>query len=911
MEEGYVFPTSNPQVAALWAKSGDETGWLSLPQHMVDAACVAECLWETWLADSVKGYLTSATGLGEGDARILVSWLAGLHDCGKATTQFQCQIESRPEYAHIVAGVREAFPVTRRLTRERLRHELASEVILNRWLRRQGLNPRVALSLAQVAGAHHGKATDPVMLSRAEDLLDEHAEHWHRAHAELIAMINQATGMTTELLRRVARIQAPAQQLLTGLVIMADWIASNAEAFPMVTDTTQEERTRRGMAEIALTPPWRPESPGDLATEDLIDAYYRKIFGWPEEFGARPIQRAVVEALGEVEGPSLLIVEAPTGEGKTETALAAAQIIAGRTGAQGVVFAAPTMATANGLFERVLEWAEGAAAGEVASMYLGHSKSGLSASYRHIQEDRGEEHGAVVATQWLRGVKRGMLSNFVVCTVDQVLMLALQAKHSMLRHLGLAGKVIVVDEVHAYDAYMGSYLRRALEWLRHYGASVILMSATLPVGQKRTLAQAYGGGGAEGTAYPLLTVVDERGTREVPVPARPTELHASVGLLDDSPEALAALVEGGGCVLVVCNTIRRVQETYRLLDGRFPGEVELHHAAFMASDRAAKEDALRAALGPRAHRGAGRPERRCVVATQVVEQSLDIDVDLLVTDIAPMDLLIQRVGRLHRHRRPPEDRPAHLRQPQVFIRGVEKREPVPVFERGTAAIYDPAVLLATMAVLEERVLTEGLHRPDDIAPLVHAAYAEDREVPGPWREAWEQAREKSAAARERSERRAATYQLPRLVRARGSFASLFARYSEGNAARTGEEAGAAQVRDADPSVEVIPIVGGEYGYRPLGYGGAPIAEGATPEYPLALHLASSTVRLPGRLTARYSDFEAVITQLEEETPVGWAQSYLLKGQVALLLDENCEATINGIRLRYSLELGLEQGREEG
>lgn len=896
-------------IQALWAKSGDGVNWLPLPQHMLDAACVAEILWEEWLTDSIKGYLSAATGLGEGDVKVLVTWLAGLHDCGKATAQFQCQIESRSEYAYIVEGVCKQFPVTRRLKGERLRHELASEVILGGWLRVQGVEAEVAVPLSQVAGAHHGKATDPEVVPRAEDLLNEHAEPWHRAHAELIAMINRATGMTPELLRRVEEFGPPAQQLLTGLVIMADWIASNEEAFPLTIQCSQEERVRRGMNTIALTSPWRPESPGDLKTQESIDEYYRRSFGWPEGFGARPIQRAAVEALKESEGPSLIIVEAPTGEGKTETALAAAQIIAGRTGAQGVVFAAPTMATANGLFERVLEWARDAVAGEVASMYLGHSKSGLSEAYRNIGEDGSKDHGAVVATQWLRGSKRGVLSNFVVCTVDQVLMLALQTKYSMLRHLGLSGKVIVVDEVHAYDAYMGSYLHRALEWLRHYGASVILMSATLPVEQKNALVRAYGGGGAEGTAYPLLTVVDKRGTREIPVASRPTELHARVELLADAPENLVPLAAGGGCVLVVCNTIRRAQEAYRLLNEHFPGEVELHHAAFMASDRAAKEDALRAALGPRAHRGSGRPERRVVVATQVVEQSLDIDVDLLVTDIAPMDLLIQRVGRLHRHARPEEDRPAHLREPQVFIRGVEEREPVPRFERGTAAIYDPWLLLATMAVLEERVLDEGLRRPDDIAPLVHAAYAKDREAPEPWREAWRKARAESEEAREKSENRARTYQIPGLWVAE-ELSSLFDRYTEKSKARKGEEAGMAQVRDAIPSVEVIPVVGGEYGYRPLGEEGAWLEPGAFLPQDVALRLACNTVRLPARLTQRNDDFDRVIMQLEENTPEGWAQSHLLKGQVALVLDENHEVLLNGTRLRYSLELGLEQVREE-
>ncbi|MGV0341806.1 CRISPR-associated helicase Cas3' [Corynebacterium mastitidis] len=896
-------------VEALWAKSGDETGWLSLPQHMWDAACVAEQVWDVWLADPVRALIAEKTGLSEREARALVAWLAGVHDVGKATTQFQCLIESSVEHAHIVEGVRAAgFPLAQSLKEKKLRHELASEVILGAWLEKRGVERKRASAIAQIPGAHHGVATDPRLLGEAKALVARHAEPWRAAHGELIRRIVEATGITREVLLRVHRLHAPIQQVLTGLVVMADWIASNSQAFPMVVSGSQEERTRRGMDAVALTAPWRPRSPGVLTTDDLVDAYYRVSFGWPEGYQARPVQQEMMRVLDEAEGPGLFIVEAPTGEGKTETALAAAQILAARTGAQGVVFAAPTMATANGIFERVLEWAQGASPTEVTSMYLGHSKSGLSEAYRNIGEDFGGEHGAVVATQWLRGNRRGVLSNFVVCTVDQVLMLALQARYSMLRHVGLACKIIVVDEVHAYDAYMSSYLGKALEWLRYYGASVILMSATLPVQQKAALVRAYGGTGElrrEGE-YPLLTVVDKQGVREYPVAARPTEIHAQVALLAD--EDLIPLLADGGCALVVCNTIRRAQETYEALNERYPGEVELHHAAFMASDRARKEGALRAALGPRARRREGRPERRIVVATQVVEQSLDIDADILITDIAPMDLLIQRVGRLHRHARPEEDRPRRWRQPQVFIRGVVEREPVPRFERGTEAIYDPALLLATMAVLERDVLSGGLRRPDDIAPLVHATYDPEAEAPEAWREAWDAARAQSAEARKRSEHRAGLYQVPG-VHAAARFHSLFQRYHRGEA-RKGEEAGAAQVRDADPSIEVIPIMGTEYGYRPLGYEGAEIAEGATPEGPLGLRLARNTLRLPARLTRYERDFERVIDQLERETPVGWRGSHLLKGQVALVLDKNREVDLAGTLLRYSEELGLEQVRNE-
>ena len=167
----------------------------------------------------------------------------------------------------------------------------------------------------------------------------------------------------------------------------------------------------------------------------------------------------------------------------------------------------------------------------------------------------------------------------------------------------------------------------------------------------------------------------------------------------------------------MCNTVARAQEMYSACVEEFPGEVELHHSRFLANERAVKEDRLRAELGPDAHRGAGRPYRKVVVATQVAEQSLDIDVDLLISDVAPMDLLIQRAGRMHRHNRPAGDRPGPVIQPVMLVRGVLGRDPAPRLDPGTAAIYDPAVLLATVAELEATVIPDGFRRPDDIKPV--------------------------------------------------------------------------------------------------------------------------------------------------------------------------------------------------
>lgn len=618
-----------------------------------------------------------------------------------------------------------------------------------------------------------------------------------------------------------------------------------------------------------------------------------------------------------------MIIEAPTGEGKTEAGLAAAHVLGEKFGAQGVFLAAPTMATANGLFERATQWAQHSSrGGQVASMFLAHSKNQLSKTYRELRysgigiDQPGEDgtagsEGTVVATQWLSGRKTGVLSDFVVGTVDQVLMMALQARHSMLRHVALAGKIVIIDEVHAYDAYMSQYLYRTLEWLARYGTSVILMSATLPPAQRLALAQAYNSqiprdnqvdeAVLDTPAYPLVSVVNAAGIQSIKVAPRPTDAEIRTNFLGDSlPELtskLQELLDDGGIALVICNTVARAQDAYRALAAGFPGEVELHHAAFIASQRSEKEDLLREKLGPKSRRGQGRPQRLIVVATQVAEQSLDIDADVLITDIAPIDLIIQRIGRVHRHVRPREDRPTGLREPQLFIRGVNRDAEVPDFDGGARAIYGEKLLLATMAYIP-RVF----RRPDDVAPLVRKVYADNPEIPDDWTEAWQKACEDSAAKRDKAVGRAESYRFPSPANAQ-DLGCLFEKTYNNSVGIGVEERGLAQVRDADFTVEVVAIQTTEYGYTPFG-ADIEILDGQVPAFAQARVLAGNTVRLPARMTRGDTDFEKVISALEKQTPAEWKESALLKGQVALRFDEFGSAGLGRFSLNYTSELGL-------
>ena len=895
---------------ALWAKSGDESGSLSLPQHLMDAAGVAAVVYDIWVAKPLKRRLSEGLGLTDEQVRSLYVWLAGTHDVGKACLKFQTQLEKMGGYEHLVSALADVG-IPLRMSglekgRDKMPHGICSGVLIANWLMDEGFDFPTAEWLASVADAHHGVPSLDGERDHIETILSTYSREWQEIHTELLESMADATGVrpTLDELKEGARPNASVMQLFTGLVVIADWIASNADAFPMVVDGSQEARIRVGMQSTDLTGPWRGK-----AVEGDVDKQYQSSFGWPEFYRARSVQSAMVEAAKEITEPALIILEAETGVGKTEAALATAHVIANATGAQGIYFAAPTMATANGLLERTIAWAENTTeSGAVSSLYLAHSKNQLAQPYQELRfRGIGEDGLAgenVVASSWMSGRRRGLLSNVVVGTVDQVLMMALRQRYSMLRHVALAGKIIIFDEVHAYDTYTSDYLETTLEWLAEYGVTVIMMSATLPPERRNALVKAFSGQeiAEPSNAYPLITVASESEQRSLAPEPSPTNLEATIEVIDDSLDALQQrigdVLADGGVALIICNTIARAQETYSALKRFYPDEVELHHAGFMAWERSEKEDRLRGELGPDTHRGAGRPDRKIVVATQVAEQSLDIDADVLVTDIAPMDLIIQRIGRLHRHNRPVADRPERVREPKVFVRGIESQTPCPVLNSGAEAIYGAKVLLSTILHLPTT-----FRRPDDVAALVRQVYDVEQDIPTEWMEEWEKALVAEEARVQTAHSRSKSFRLKSPQRCT-KLSDLFGDLRQATITLGDDEVGAAQVRDAEPAVEVIPIFGDAEEYVPLGTDWL-ITGDPELNYRQAFHLASSTVRLPMRMTRYNSDFEDVVGTLEQQTPMAWNKHYLLKGQLALPLNAEGEAVLGRFKVRYTSELGIE------
>lgn len=905
-----------------WGKTSsyDAEAWMPLVQHLEDSADVAGLVWP-WLPQRVQQTIEDDLPGGEGCGRMLLRWLAGVHDVGKCSPPFATKV---PVLADRMRD-QGLTPPRDRTDFSKAPHGLVGHAILARWLRsRYGATSRAARTYSIIVGGHHGvppTSSKLQYLAVRGHLIGDGP--WQEAQDEILDGMAAYTGVT-ELLPEWAshRLPPTAQAVLTGAVIVSDWLASNTELFPF--DSVEgEERARLAWDALGLPAPWRPSvTPCDTA--EHLNRRFPGVGTTP-----RSIQTLTVAAASQTTSSPLFIVESTMGSGKTEAALMAAEILARRFGCGGVFVGLPTMATSDGMFSRVLDWIDNLEDGGRMSAYLAHGKAGLNDDYRglatrprlaHVNDEReptGRTEAQVEA--WLTGRKKGVLASMVVGTVDQLLFVALQSKHAALRHLAFAGKVIVVDEVHAADDFMRMFLCRALEWLAAYGVPVVLLSATLPSSQRQELADAYRAGLGQVAeqlpstrGYPLVTTVTAAGVRiaadDTPAESVGVLLRTVTDDLDSLTELLDEWLAEGGCVGVVRNTVGRAQDTAAHLSERFGEAVVLHHSRFIATHRAQRESHLRDELG---RDSSHRPRYRIVVGTQVLEQSLDVDFDALVTDLAPVDLMLQRIGRLHRHHR---KRPARLKRPEVVVTGIEEwgaGGPTP--DPGSRRVYGLSRLLRAAGALGlDGTSSFELSLPSEIRRLVEAAYGDEPPVPPAWRSAAEEADQTYAASIAEAKARADHFRMRSIPDLEGSLLN----WLEDSSSEAEESQGSARVRDSDDGIEVIVTqsIDGEVRYIDDGSHHAgrliPTEAGAVPDSELARALAATTVRLPLTMIRSGADFERTLTALEANCYEGWQQSHWLKGQLVLHLDADWRASLAGFDLTYDLDQGLTVTREE-
>ncbi|MBC2876980.1 MULTISPECIES: type I-E CRISPR-associated protein Cse1/CasA [Streptomyces] len=949
------FPALSPAARTAWAKHDRKTdGWLPLWRHMADSAAIAGQLWDEWIPNNVKNLIAETLPQGAEDARRLIVFLAASHDTGKATPAFACQVDSLADRMRAV-GLHMRSAKEYGQDRKLAPHGLAGQLLLQEWMsERHGLDTRVSGQFSVIAGGHHGTPPEHQQMQdlRMRPWLLRHPGEsesvWRDLQYELMDGCAELADVTHRFTAwRHVRLPQPLQVLLTALVILADWIASAPELFPYDPDTWlpagptgEARRLKAAWRGLDLPRPWTPEEPAEPA-EELV----AKRFALPQGASPRPVQTEAVRMARRMSPAGLLMIEAPMGEGKTEAALTAAEILAARTGAGGCLIALPTRATGDAMFLRVLEWLHHLPLDGPRSVVLAHAKAALNDVWdglvrtRHraiaaVDQDGTERIEAKLgpgrtsptglhAHQWLRGRKKQLLASFAVGTVDQVLFAGLKSRHLALRHLAVAGKVVVIDEVHAYDAYMNRYLDRVLEWLAAYQVPVVLLSATLPADRRRALAQAYAGpeaslDGVADDSYPLITAVSPGSPALTahPAPAAGRRTEVALERLDDDLGLLADRLEAeladGGCALVVRNTVNRALQAADALRERFGEQaVTIAHSRFLAADRAARDAKLRKVFGPQGDRPV---EPHIVVATQVIEQSLDIDFDLLVTDLAPADLVLQRLGRLHRH---PRQRPPRLSRARCLVTGVKDWRTAPVqpveascvvyggsARRGTYALW------RSLAVLTPYLDGKPLVLPDHISPVVQDAYRDEKAhaVPPAWAEAWEASRAEHDRLLADKRKNAASFLLGPVRRAGRP---IYGWLGAGTGDTDDTSAGRAQVRDSKDSLEVLVIQRQRDGrlttvpWLDKGRGALELPLDFPPDRRAAEAVAASALTLPGEF-CHPGIIERTIEELERFMVPAWQvrECPWLAGELFLVLDENCQTSLAGFVLSYSEDDGL-------
>ncbi|MCK2126362.1 CRISPR-associated helicase Cas3' [Thauera aromatica] len=442
-----------------------------------------------------------------------------------------------------------------------------------------------------------------------------------------------------------------------------------------------------------------------------MDLSFEQVFG----FAPRPAQQQLIDV---VAGPGVYVLEASMGLGKTEAALYVAYRLLAAGQANGIYFALPTQLTSNKIYERFNEFLRGILASECRhrSLLL-HGKAWL------LETEMGEEGRPGGA--WFNYAKRGLLAPFAVGTIDQALMAGMNVKHGFVRAFGLAGKVVILDEVHTYDAYTSTLLTALVELLRELHCTVIILSATLSRERRQQLL----GADVSDEAYPLISAAPrQQAASEWPVPAG--DAHAvNVRLLDEPHAALAEALERasrGQQVLWIENTVLEAQERYLDLAARAAElgvACGLLHSRFTAADRQCIEERWVNLFGKNGWQERAR-QGRILVGTQILEQSLDIDADFLVSRFAPTDMLLQRLGRLWRHAGAPRGAGAHC-EAWILAPELEAAIAAPASAFGSSAhVYSPYVLCRSLEVWRAR---ESLCLPQDIRALIEQTYVQRQE----------------------------------------------------------------------------------------------------------------------------------------------------------------------------------------
>ena len=537
---------------------------------------------------------------------------------------------------------------------------------------------------------------------------------------------------------------------LSGFITICDWVGSDDIYFRFHESNIPIERywkLANNYAKQALY------SKGLIPSVPIRRPTYSNFS--PQIVGRlRPMQE-FVQKIELANGPQLFILEDTTGSGKTEAAIMlAARMMAARKG-EGIYFALPTMATANAMYRRLDKVYRSLFDDSATpSLALAHGRSIITQKLwsmrkkmrkKSLLTNGSKDHYSVstFCADWIADDRRlSLLAEIGAGTIDQAFLAVLPKKFLTLRQFSLAQRILVIDEAHCFDAYMGEELSSLIRLHIQNNGSIVILSATLACEQRRRIAESFGaaiglrdpedlGNEIMGTSFPMLTSLSRNGVREYCDVGFEESLRREIHIetISKRADSVSIAVESakmGACVLIICNAVDEAIGVHEHVISTIPdsSRVQLFHSRFTQCDRQEVEEAVL----QRFARNSTILDRRggILVATQVVEQSLDLDFDLIITDLAPIDLLIQRAGRLWRHMdvRPKESRP--IAGPRMVVLtpdpfSVEDKDWLVSTLGNASYVYrSPGLMWRTAKILFER----GLIRiPDSLRPMIEFVYS--------------------------------------------------------------------------------------------------------------------------------------------------------------------------------------------
>lgn len=635
-----------------------------LPYHCLDVAAVGYVL-----LDPQKPLCRQLAAQLQVDPEWLQSWFCFclvLHDLGKFFRAFQnlapnLSLNLVPFEIRCVYSVRHdtlGFALWQKALGEKFQHQVPDEykLLFERWL--------------EVVCGHHGKPPENLHSIKSYLLVEDE-----------IAAEQFVSDVMTEWMPDLAPLKSIDKKIFkrvswqfAGIAVLADWLGSNQKVFQYCTEPMP---LKAYWMDRAL-----PSADAVIAVANFGSRDIKPFESIKQQFNfienPTPLQ-AYAQTVGLNNSPQLFILEDVTGAGKTEAAMVLVHRFMAAGLANGLYVGLPTMATANAMYQRMAKsYRSLYAEHELPSLVLAHGATRLSDAFNqsvafsetvklaeHSPDknyEKDELSASAYCNQWLADSrKKALLADIGVGTIDQALLGVLPARHQSLRLLGLTNKVLLVDEVHAFDPYMRSLLAALLQAHAAQGGSVILLSATLPYNFRAQLTSAFARGAGlhipqlmQDANYPWVTQLNNQKFSEQPVETRKSvERRVAVKRLENEEQAYAQIkqaVTQGRCVCWIRNTVKDARNAYQYLqqqDWVEPEKLSLFHSRYAMVDRQVIETDVVNRFGKES-KGVERAGQ-VLIATQVVEQSLDLDFDLMLSDLAPVDLLIQRAGRLQRH----------------------------------------------------------------------------------------------------------------------------------------------------------------------------------------------------------------------------------------------------------------------